>query len=214
MHIKIKFLILMLASNLLAACSSSTVSPSQTSSPQIYVPGLSPCDGQVNNPLVINPTLPLVVLVHGCNASAGSFNKLSEVLALQNQQSVCFVYDDRDSLVDSAQALNKSLSAVAKHLDKPKITLLGHSQGGLISRKASTLSLEENIAVDLVTVSAPLSGIKAAQYCGEPVIRVATLGIHDLVCWLVSGDKWFEITDASDFIHVRGNYTIPSKAIY
>jgi pimeloyl-ACP methyl ester carboxylesterase len=203
MRTNMKYLVLMLLSSLLTACSSAVVTPLNTAW-QIYVPGLSPCDGQASTPLTINHQLPLVVLVHGCNASAGSFNKLSEVLALQNQQSVCFVYDDRDSLVDSAQALNKSLAAVAKHLDTPQITLLGHSQGGLISRKASTLSLEENIAVDLVTVSAPLSGIKAAQYCGKPVIRVATLGIHDLVCWLVSGDKWYEITDASDFIKRPG----------
>ena len=203
MYFTIKYLSLVLASSLLTACSSQLIIP-DSSTQQLYIQGLSPCNGQINAPLEFNPQLPLVVLVHGCNASTGSFNKLSEVLSLQGQQSVCFTYNDRDSLVETAQALNKSIEAVAQHLQTPKITLLGHSQGGLISRKASTLTLEENISVDLVTVSAPLSGIKAAKYCGNTAIRIATLGLQDLGCWLISGDKWFEITDASRFIKQPG----------
>jgi hypothetical protein len=203
MCFKIKCLTLVLASSLLTACSSQVMTL-ENSAQQLYAQGLSPCDGQVSNPLQFNPQLPLVILVHGCNASAGSFIKLSEVLALQGQQSVCFTYNDRDSLVATAQALSKSIELVGKYLHTPKITLIGHSQGGLISRKASTLAINQNIAIDLVTVSAPLSGIKAAQYCGDPLIRIASLGLQDLGCWLVSGDKWHEITDASNFIKKPG----------
>ncbi|MCP5076723.1 MAG: hydrolase [Psychromonas sp.] len=203
MHLKINFVILVLISSLLSACSSNIVSPID-SAQELYIQDLSSCDKRAKSALDINPQLPLIILVHGYNSPIGAFNKLSEALTLQGQQPVCFNYNDRNSLIETARTLNRSIRDVSKHLHTPQITLIGHSQGGLISRKASTLALNENISINLVTVSAPLAGIKSAKNCGNPLLRIASLGIHDLICWAISGDKWFEITDASDFIQQPG----------
>jgi hypothetical protein len=62
-----------------------------------------------------------------------------------------------------------------------------------------------NIDLQLVTVSAPFSGIASARVCANPAFRVATFGLVDLVCWLISGDNWYEVTPASDFIRQPGN---------
>jgi hypothetical protein len=60
------------------------------------------------------------------------------------------------------------------------------------------------VKLQLVTVSAPLSGIRAARSCGNPLVQVGTIGLNNIVCWLISGDKWYEITEASDFISQPG----------
>ena len=176
----------------------------------VGVAGLRPCNDGPERALHIDPGQPINILVHGCNGSAGRFRALAEVLSFHGQQSACFEYDDRDSLMVSSGQLAHAVDSLAQYLDTPKITVIGHSIGGLVARKAlieNRADLLSNKQVDLrlVTVSAPFSGIAAARMCSAPVLRVATLGLHDLVCWLISGDNWYEITPASDFIKNPGS---------
>jgi hypothetical protein len=56
----------------------------------------------------------------------------------------------------------------------------------------------------LITLSAPFSGISAADHCASTTARVISLGLVIPICRLISGDKWFEITHASDFIRRPG----------
>ena len=175
----------------------------------INVPGLRPCNDALGSTLHIDPRQPVNILVNGCNGSTGRFRALAEVLAFHGQQSACFAYDDRDSLMISSGQLGQAVDTLAQHLDTPRITVIGHSMGGLIARKALTADRPDPIRntqtdVSLVTVSAPFSGIASARMCAAPVLRVATLGLNDLVCWLISGDNWYEITAASKFIQQPG----------
>jgi len=176
----------------------------------VSVPGLRPCNDGASPTLHIDPSQPVNILVHGCNGSTGRFHALAEVLAFHGQQSACFAYDDRDSLMVSSGQLAHAVDALALYLDAPQITVIGHSMGGLVARKALIADHPEpvrNTKIDLrlVTVSAPFSGIAAARMCAAPALRVATLGLNDLLCWLVSGDNWYEITSASDFIQKPGS---------
>lgn len=177
---------------------------------EVSVAGLRPCnDGPVRT-LHIDPGQPINILVHGCNGSTGKFRALAEVLTFHGQQSACFEYDDRDSLIVSSGQLAHAVDALAQHLDTPDITVIGHSMGGLIARKAfienhSTPSRSKQVGLRLVTISAPFSGIASARMCAAPALRIATLGLNDLACWLISGDNWFEITPASDFIRNPGS---------
>jgi pimeloyl-ACP methyl ester carboxylesterase len=176
----------------------------------VSVAGLRPCNEGKERTLQIDPSQPINILVHGCNGSTGKFHALAEVLAFHGQQTACFDYDDRDSLMTSSGQLARAVDTLAQHLETPKITVIGHSMGGLVARKA----LIENhpnplrnaqIDLRLVTVSAPFAGIAAARMCAAPALRIATLGLNDLVCWLVSGDNWYEITPASGFIRDPGS---------
>lgn len=176
----------------------------------VSVPGLRPCNDGASPTLHIDPSQPVNILVHGCNGSTGKFHALAEVLAFHGQQSACFAYNDRDSLMVSSGQLAHAVDTLALTLDTPQITVIGHSMGGLVARKALIADRPEpvrNTQIDLrlVTVSAPFSGIAAARMCAAPALRVATLGLNDLVCWLVSGDNWYEITAASDFIQRPGS---------
>lgn len=175
----------------------------------VSVPGLRPCNDGAASTLLIDPHQPVNILVHGCNGSTGKFHALAEVLAFHGQQSACLAYDDRDSLMVSSGQLTDAIDTLAQHLQAPQITVIGHSMGGLVARKAL---IEERpqplrstqVDLRLVTVSAPFSGIAAARLCAAPAMRLATLGLNDLLCWLISGDNWYEITAASDFIRQPG----------
>ncbi|MDP1925690.1 MAG: alpha/beta fold hydrolase [Thiobacillus sp.] len=176
----------------------------------VNVAGLRPCNDDAARTLQIDPRQPINILVHGCNGSTGKFHALAEVLAFHGQQSACFDYDDRDSLMVSSGQLAHAVDALAQHLDTPAITVIGHSMGGLVARKAFIENHPRplrNTQIDLrlVTVSAPFAGIAAARLCAAPALRIATLGLQDLACWLISGDNWYEITSASSFIQQPGS---------
>jgi pimeloyl-ACP methyl ester carboxylesterase len=90
-----------------------------------------------------------------------------------------------------------------------RITVIGHSQGGLIARNALTRERSRvwesaQAETRLVTISSPFAGIQAAEHCGSPTIRNWSLGLVVPICMLISGDKWFDITYASDFIQQPG----------
>lgn len=182
----------------------------------VWISGLRPCNDGADVTLHLDPARPVNVLVHGCRGSAGRFRALAEVLAFHGQQSACFTYDDRDSLMKSSGELARSLADLSSRLKEPQLTVIGHSQGGLVARKALVADRPDplqarGLDLRLVTVSAPFAGINAANPCAIPLLRVATLGINDFACWLISGDKWFEITSASDFIRRPGRLVEPVR---
>jgi pimeloyl-ACP methyl ester carboxylesterase len=176
-----------------------------TPNKSVVIPNLGPCTDSLDSELHFNSNYPITVLVHGCNGSAGRFRSLAQLYAFHGQQAVCFSYDDRDSLIDSSGQLITALDELAGHVKGQDVTVIGHSMGGLIARKAmendrSDLLLRDGINIKLVTVSAPLSGIEVASPCGNDLLHWASLGIVPVSCWAVSGDNWNEITPQSRFI--------------
>lgn len=209
--------IAILATALLAGCASNPYTPNAapidtgTLPPadiRVEIPGLGPCTDSPDRTLALNASQPVNILVHGCFGSAGRFRTLAQVLAFHGQQTACFSYNDRDSLITSSGQLARAVDALTVKLKRPEITVIGHSQGGLVSRRAVVADRPDPVsggaALRLVTVSAPFAGIAAARGCGNTALRIGTLGINDLLCWAISGDKWYEITDASSFIRQPG----------
>lgn len=176
---------------------------------KLKIDGLGPCTDNPDRTLHLNSNSPVNILAHGCFASAGRFRALAEVFAFHGQQTACFNYDDRDSLMVSSDQLITGLQKINASMHNKNFTVIGHSQGGLITRKAlvrerESSLLSEDINLSLVTISAPVGGIAAASHCGSTFMRVATLGLIVPVCYAVSGDKWYEITAQSDFIQKPG----------
>lgn len=105
----------------------------------------------------------------------------------------------------ASEQLVSALGAMAGKMRNRDITVIGHSMGGLVARKAMegerrTEWERDGVSVNLVTVSAPISGIAAANTCGQRSLHWASLGTVPLACWFITGDNWFEITASSDFI--------------
>ena len=175
----------------------------------LNIDGLGPCTDNPDRTLHLNSNEPVTILAHGCFASAGRFRALAEVFAFHGQQTACFNYDDRDSLMSSSEQLITAMKQLNAAVTNKKFTIIGHSQGGLITRKAlvreraSSLN-GEDMQLNLVTISAPIGGIAAADHCGSTFMHVATLGLIVPVCYAISGGKWYEITAQSDFIQKPG----------
>lgn len=98
--------------------------------------------------------------------------------------------------------MRRGLDELRQRVPEHEITLLGHSQGGLVAR----IALAELDEVDtqprdlrLVTVSSPFSGIRSARHCGLPWLHVLSLGITVAVCQGIAGANWVEI-------HPRSRY--------
>lgn len=175
----------------------------------VTVPDLGPCTDAPDQTLHLNSNHPVTVLVHGCDGSAGRFRSLAQLYAFNGQQAVCFSYDDRVSLTRTSDRLITALDNLSRQTGNRNINVIGHSMGGLIARKAmererSSKWTQKDIDFNLVTVSAPLGGIKVARDCGNSVLHWATLGVLPGLCWMVSGDNWYEITSHSKFIQQPG----------
>ena len=171
----------------------------------LNIPGLGPCTDNPDRSLHLNAQQPVIVLVHGCLGSSGRFRGLAQVLAFHGQQTACFTYNDRDSMMLSSGQLTSALNQLAQKMDNKHVTVIGHSQGALIARKALVGSRPDpirngDLQLRLVTVSGPFAGIASASQCGNPVTRLLTLGLVELTCKIITGDKWSEITYTSDFI--------------
>src|SRR5512139_503383 len=175
----------------------------------LSVPGLRPCSAAQDRALHLDPQQPINILVYGHNGTVDGLRGLAAAFAAQGQQTVCFEYDGRASMMQASGQLAAAIDQLAPLLGTPRITVIGHSLGGLIARKALVRERPDpvrsaNVELQLVTVAAPFSGVAAARMCASPALRVGTLGLTDLVCWLISGDDWHEITSASDFIRHPG----------
>lgn len=175
----------------------------------VNIPNLGPCTDSADRTLRFNSAHPVTVLVHGCKGSAGRFRSLAQLFAFHGQQAVCYSYDDRDSLIDSSGQLIARLDKLTQHMGNQQVSVIGHSMGGLVARKAMEKDRPEKIErtdinLRLATVSAPLAGIEIANTCGAEWLHWSTLGIIPGLCWIVSGDNWFEITSRSDFIQQPG----------
>lgn len=141
------------------------------------------------------------MLVHGCNSSIAKFKNLAEVFQSRGQQAVCFTYDDRDSLISVADELNVALTALSPDLGSGKVTVIGHSQGGLIARHAASSADQVPVHVErLLTVSTPFAGIRSARDCGSLPMHIFSFGITVGICQSIAGRKWTEIHERAPFI--------------
>jgi pimeloyl-ACP methyl ester carboxylesterase len=175
----------------------------------LYIEGLGPCTDNPDRTLYLDGSQPISVLVHGCYGSSGQFRALAQVLAFHGQQSACFTYDDRARLADSGAALFCAVGVRAARTQVPQITVIGHSQGALVARRAVAEPLKSPlqarpVPLRLVTVSGPFSGIASARPCGVRWLRPLTLGLLPLSCYVTTGAKWTDITDSSDFLLAPG----------
>ncbi len=171
----------------------------------LTIPGLGPCTDNPDRSLHLNAQQPVNVMVHGCFGSSGEFRGMAQVLAFHGQQTACFTYNDRDRMMLSSAQLNAALDQLGQKMDTPRVTVIGHSQGALIARKALVADRPDalrnrDLELNLVTVSGPFAGIASAHQCGNPVTRALTFGLIAPLCQLVTGDKWSEITYNSAFI--------------
>jgi len=175
----------------------------------LQIDGLKHCNNTSDNRIHLNPNEPLTIIVHGCFSSAGRFRTLADVYDLYDQQAICFEYDDRKSLEETSGELISALNQLSNKNPEQSLYLIGHSQGGLVARRALTVDREDEKKVatkqlQLTTVSAPFNGIEISSHCGMTYLRILSLGVVDLICYAVTGEKYQQISPNADFIEQPG----------
>jgi pimeloyl-ACP methyl ester carboxylesterase len=175
----------------------------------VNIPGLGPCTDAPDRRLHLNSNQPVTVLVHGCKGSAGRFRSLAQLYAFHGQQAVCFSYNDRDSLVRSSHELIVAIDDLSGHMRNKHLTVMGHSMGGLVARKALERDRTDSwrrhdVDLSLLTISAPFAGIGIAETCGYAAAQWLSLGTVVGICRLITGGNWYEITSSSEFIRRPG----------
>ncbi len=154
---------------------------------------------------------PLVVLVHGNKAAPDVFAPMAQALEREGVQTVCFRWVQRGRLTFAARALARALG----QLRAQRIIVLGHSLGGLAARRALTRTLlpATDASIDLVTVSTPFAGVRAASSCGVVWMRVVSLGTVSTICRRITrGSKWRDIHPDSELISAPGELADPVRA--
>ena len=170
------------------------------------IPGLYPCTEGGRGVIDLDPEKPLTLLVHGCSSSGARFKTLANVFEASGQQTLCFNYNDRDYLNTSATQLAEALSFLQGRLAPQQLTILGHSQGGLVARRALQADLPRPVRTRpgftyrLVTVSTPFAGIASSADCGKTWLHVVSLSTTVVVCLVITGNKWTEIFPGSGFM--------------
>jgi hypothetical protein len=168
--------------------------------------GLFPCEAGGRDVFELDPARPVTLLVHGCNSSGERFKTLAQVFEANHQQAICFSYNDRDFLNTSATQLAAAITALQQRLQPGELTILGHSQGGLIARRALQADLPRPLVTRagftfrLVTVSAPFGGIASSADCGRVWLHVLSLSATVVACLAITGNKWVEIPPGSAFM--------------
>lgn len=169
------------------------------------------CDDFKQQTLWLETGKEVVILVHGCKASSGSFLILKEVFESRGQQAICFSYNYRDSIEECADQLVAAIDSINNLIRPPRITVVAHSQGGLVARRALIDQRSDNRVligsapkIRLVTVSSPFNGIKASSHCGITALHVVSGGATVLICQAIAGSTWSEINPSSDLINNPG----------
>ena len=175
----------------------------------VEIPWLSNCTHPEQTDLNLDSGQPVIVIVHGCFSSAGRFRSLADVFAFHGQQAICFNYDDRASLIESSARLITAITELSNVMRHSDIHVIGHSQGGLVARRAFIDDRPDSFDVhdaniSLTTISTPFGGIKSASHCGSRAYAWFSLGLSRVACKLVTGDKYREIPPGSDFIEYPG----------
>lgn len=193
-------------------CASVPVSLVRTSDAAsgVPMPGLVTCGVEGAGELELDPARPLVLVVPGRGDTGMRYRELSWRFEQQGQQVACFDYDDRESLDQSSGRLIRAIEGLEQLLPPSRIVLLGHSQGGLIARRAlirerkDALHGADGFRYALITVGAPFGGIRSSADCGRTWLHVLTLGISAAVCNLVAGEGWQEFPPGSRFVSHPG----------
>ncbi len=178
--------------------------------PLVEIDGVTPCTLDSREPGALDPDAPIIVLVHGCGDSAGRFTTLAEVFEAHGQQAICFTYESRDTIEVGAQRFARALAKLEQHAPAQPIIVIGHSQGGLVARRALSDALTDAPSLrseyTLVTISSPFAGIHVARHCGLGWLHGISLGITAAICRGVAGRNWTEIHRTAEPVQDPGEF--------
>lgn len=166
-------------------------------------------------PVVGRPDFYPVLLVHGLCSSRDAFTdcgldfpctpatgarKLGDALHELDPdlRLYAFTYSDLASLTEASDAVERNLEHVLDLTGEPRVTLIGHSQGGLISRYLAH-SLNQNAKIDaIVMIGTPNHGTDLARLALLPA--PPRWLPRSLPC-LIASEARYDLKPGSEFLN-------------
>lgn len=167
----------------------------------LAIDGLGSCEAEPR-PVVLDGS-PVAVLVHGNQSAPGHLAALAEELQTRGFRPVCFRWHTSGRILTAARAFDEALEALESLT--PSILVVGHSLGGLVSRRALVSERSRSTPIDLVTVATPFAGVASASTCSKVWLRILSLGSVAAICRRLShGATWRDFHPESELITEPG----------
>lgn len=115
---------------------------------------------------------PPLVFVHGLGGSRGDFLPMAWYLRFHGRRrSYRIRFERGQSVDDMARALARFVRRVRKATGEPRVDIVAHSLGGVVTRLALAEHRIGAYAGTVVTLGSPLRGTWAARFAGKPTAR-------------------------------------------
>ncbi|MDB5330089.1 MAG: Alpha/beta hydrolase family protein [Phycisphaerales bacterium] len=112
----------------------------------------------------VDPTRPLVVLVHGLDSGHDCLRPLGDLLTQAGYQVAYFSYPDNGPIDDSAKLFADRVAALHTVEGQMKIDIIAHSMGGLVARDYIEGEHYQGGVDRLILIGSPNYGSKWAKY--------------------------------------------------
>ena len=125
------------------------------------VPGSVIKEINKRKPPIVNELHPLVILIHGTGVTSWQWGVVENYLRNHELESAVVDYDSVNSIKESIISVNNQIENICKTRDRNNVILVGHSQGGLISRWIYNESRANNTSYNVIknfSLSAPQEG--------------------------------------------------------
>lgn len=146
---------------------------------------------------------PLLLLVHGINGSPKDFQRMLKGLDTSGMRVALFHYPSGISIEDNAFMLSQIMNELFVRTPNQEYSLIAHSLGGLISKRALQLQEEAGHGHRIkkfISISVPWAGHKGAAAGAEYSPVVAPV--------------WTDLAPKSRFISRLADYSLPEEVDY
>lgn len=125
--------------------------------------------------LIDNKEMPLVVLIHGTSVSSWQWGVVEQYLRNHNLESGVVDYDYTQDITVSVDDVKQQILELCKKRKHKKVVLVGHSQGGLISRLIYNTGLNEIKIEQNYSLHAPQLGAEIAKVRNDVIVSLGKI---------------------------------------
>jgi pimeloyl-ACP methyl ester carboxylesterase len=115
-------------------------------------------------PVHVDPTAPMVVLVHGLDCNRSNWYAMADLLASNGYQVAYFCYPSDGPIADSAALFAKHMRAVRETYPDMPLDIVAHSMGGLVARAYVEGDDYAGNVKHLILLGTPNMGSRWAEY--------------------------------------------------
>ena len=108
-----------------------------------------------------DPNTRTILFIPGLDSNAAAFERFQSSCHLHSVQSLVYEYPSRHGVADGGKQLSEKLKELARRYPDLRLTIVGHSMGGLVARYClETPSLDPGCVHELFLLGTPNQGVR------------------------------------------------------